>query len=144
MSSTSLSSAVTAKNLHGAAANSSRQDLKALGSALQSGDLSSAQNAFAKLQKDAQNNPRLQKALADKNSPAGKDFQALQSALSSGNVGSAQKAYASLQKDLKGAQQQGGTPRPPDNDGDADDRAQGARPASIAVQGTTGMVDIEA
>jgi hypothetical protein len=84
------------------------QDFRALGSALQSGDLSSAQSAFATLQKDIQNSPRLQQLVGDTSTQAGKDFQALQSALQSGDLSSAQKAFASLQQDFQSMRQVSG------------------------------------
>ena len=79
------------------------QDFKALASALQSGDLSAAQTAFAAFQKDIQGNSQSPQAaaLSDSNSQLGKDFQALQSALQSGDLSSAQQAFATLQQDLK-------------------------------------------
>jgi len=81
------------------------QDFKALETAVQSGDPSSAQQALAAFQQDLQNNPNspLAKAIADPNSQIGKDFQALQSAVQSGDTTSAQSALAALQQDLKAA-----------------------------------------
>ena len=81
------------------------QDFKALQSALQSGDLTGAQQAFATLQQDQQNAPHAAKgpgasALATQVS---QDFQALQSALSSGDLSGAKQAFATLKQDLQGA-----------------------------------------
>ena len=58
-------------------------DVQGLASAVQSGDLSTAQTALTAFQKDIQNNPQgpLATALADPNSQISKDFQALQTAL---------------------------------------------------------------
>ena len=79
-----------------------RHDFKALANALQSGDLSSAQSAFAALQKDL---PNASQASATppvgQTSQAATDFQTLQSALNSGDLSGAQKAFASLKTDLQ-------------------------------------------
>lgn len=77
-----------------------RQDFQSLQDALQSGDLSAAQSAFAALQKDA---PAGKADKSKDNSPMSKDFQALQTALQSGNISDAQKAFATLQQDMKTA-----------------------------------------
>ena len=78
-----------------------KQDFQAVQTALQSGDLSAAQDAFSKLQE-------LQKQHAPKNgsgqnssNPMQKDMSALQSALSSGNLQDAQSAFSQLQTDMK-------------------------------------------
>jgi hypothetical protein len=80
------------------------QDFNAVGSALQSGDLSSAQSALATLQ---QNLPTTSQTSATQpfgnNGQANTDYQSLTTALQTGNLSGAQKAYASLQKDLQGA-----------------------------------------
>ena len=81
------------------------QDFKALQTALQSGDLSSAQQAFSALQHDM---PRLAQSAnaTSQTSPVSQlsqDFQSLQSALQSGDLSSAQQAFASLTQDLQSA-----------------------------------------
>jgi hypothetical protein len=80
------------------------QDFKGIGSALQAGDLSTAQSALATFQQDLQGNSQ---APANqpfgKNNPANNDFQTLASALQAGDVKAAQKAFDSLQTDLKTA-----------------------------------------
>jgi hypothetical protein len=80
------------------------QDFKALANALQSGDLSSAQSAFAAFQKDL---PSSSQASSNQpfgqNSQANKDFQTLQTSLGSGDMSGAQSAFTALQKDLKSA-----------------------------------------
>jgi hypothetical protein len=82
-----------------------RQDFNSLASALQSGDLSSAQSALAAFQKDL---PSTSQANASQpfgqNSQANTDFQRLQSALQSGDLSGAQKAFASLKTDFQPAQ----------------------------------------
>jgi len=81
------------------------QDFKALQSALQSGDLSGAQQAFATLQQDLPSSTQTTKSTAtsSQTTPTAKDFQALQSALSSGDLSGAQQAFASLKQDLQSA-----------------------------------------
>ena len=81
------------------------KDFNALQSALQAGDLSGAQEAFAALQKDQPNSSQAAQAssASSQNSQGAKDFQALQSALSSGDLSGAQQAFASLKQDLQGA-----------------------------------------
>jgi len=82
------------------------QDFQAIGSALQSGNLSTAQTALSTFQQ------ALQAAAAQnsvsqpfgKNTQANSDYQSLSSALQSGDLTSAQKAFASLQTDLKPTQ----------------------------------------
>jgi hypothetical protein len=86
------------------------KDFKALGSALDSGNLSAAQTALATFQQDLQGdspNSATQSSSNQpfgKNSAANKDYQTLVSALQSGDTSGAQKAFASLQADLKGTQ----------------------------------------
>jgi hypothetical protein len=80
------------------------QDFKAVGSALQSGDLSSAQSALAAFQKDLQGNSQTSTNQPfGKNTQANKDFQSLTSTLQSGDLAAAQKAFAGVQTDLKAA-----------------------------------------
>jgi hypothetical protein len=86
------------------------QDFKALGGALQSGNLSTAQSALATFQQDLQSNAPAASSQTSANQPFGKntqantDFQNLASALQSGDLSSAQKAFASLQTDLQATQ----------------------------------------
>ncbi len=94
-----------------------RKDFAALGKALQSGNVSDAQNAFATLQTDMQNigqSQNSQQAVASTqqagaNSQLDNDLNALSSALGNGDLQGAQKAFAALQKDMQQARQtQGG------------------------------------
>jgi len=81
------------------------QDFKAIGSALQSGSLSTAQSALATFQQAVQGNSQTPSNQPfGKNSQANADYQSLTSALKSGDLTGAQKAFASLQTDLKSAQ----------------------------------------
>jgi hypothetical protein len=68
------------------------QDFQALSSALQSNDLSSAQQAFGAVQKDIQNVAQGESPaqVLGQNTPLGQDFQALQNALQSNNLSGAQ------------------------------------------------------
>jgi hypothetical protein len=94
-----------------------RKDFAALGKALQSGNVSDAQNAFATLQTDMQNigqSQNSQQAVASTqqagaNSQLDNDLNALSSALGNGDLQGAQKAFAAVQKDMQQARQtQGG------------------------------------
>ena len=83
-------------------------DFKALQSALQSGDLSGAQQAFANLQQDGQGfSPASAKtstaAASAVSSQGAVAIQALQSALSSGNLSAAQQSFATLKQDMQNA-----------------------------------------
>jgi hypothetical protein len=85
------------------------QAFQAVGSALQSGDLSTAQSALASfqqtLQAGAQSNSQTSANQPfGKNSQANTDYQNLTSALQSGSLSGAQQAYTSLQNDLKSTQ----------------------------------------
>jgi len=80
------------------------KDYQAIGSALQSGNLSTAKTALTAFQHDFP--AALQSAASQpfgKNSQANMDYQNLTSALNSGNLTAAQKAFTSLQGDLKAA-----------------------------------------
>ena len=80
-------------------------DFNAIGSALQSGNLSDAQSALATFQQDLPGNSQTStNPPFGNNSQANTDYQSLVSALKSGNLSDAQKAYASLQNDLQGAE----------------------------------------
>lgn len=92
-------------NVSSAATGQISQDFQALGSALQSGNLSHAQSALATFEQDLQASSQAAAGQPfGKNSQANADFQKLTSAVNSGNLTSAQPAYSSLQSDLKGTQ----------------------------------------
>jgi ribosomal protein S20 len=102
------------------------QDFKVLDSALQAGDLSGAQKAFASLQQDMQNiqGSRSQQGQnQQQNSPFANDMKALSDALGSGDMSAAQKAFATLKQDMQAARQAHGGQHhhARGNDGDADD-----------------------
>lgn len=79
------------------------RDSKALESALQSGDLAGAQNAFATLQNDVRVANTFGIQPFGQNSAAGKDFQALQTALRAGSLMGARSAFANFIQDLHGS-----------------------------------------
>lgn len=79
-----------------------KQDLQALGTALQSGDLSGAQAAFATLQQDAPN-LTAQSQNANTTNPRAQALAALGTALQSGNLTQAQQAFANLQQVTQGS-----------------------------------------
>jgi len=78
------------------------KDFKAIGSALQAGDPSSAQSALATFQQVLQGNGQTQASQPfGQNSQANTDYQSLVSSIQSGDLSGAQKAFSSLQTDLK-------------------------------------------
>jgi hypothetical protein len=78
-------------------------DFNAIGNALQSGNLSSAQSALATFQQDLPGNAQTPSNQPfGNNTQANADYQSLAGALQSGDLVSAQKAFASLQNDLEG------------------------------------------
>ena len=103
-------------------------DFKGIGSAIQSGDLTSAQNALSTFQTDLQNNTGNNplSRLFSKNSNLNDDLKSLSDALSSNDPAKAQDAFKTLIKDMQTAMR---TMRSHghhrhhhvDNDGDSDD-----------------------
>jgi hypothetical protein len=95
-----------------------QQDFAQLNSALQSGDLSGAQSAFASLQQTLQSQGAATPGTAGTQSsssangtdPITNDFNALGQALASGNLSQAQGAFSQLQSDIQTAQQTAGSP----------------------------------
>ena len=98
-------------NEQGSGQNTLATDFQTLGQALQSGDLSGAQKAFAQLQQDMQavqgnhHRRRHHKVSANEQGSGqntlATDFQALGQALQSGDLSGAQKAFAQLQQDFQ-------------------------------------------
>src|SRR5882672_7754687 len=105
------------------------KDFKGIGSAIQSGDLSSAQSALTTFQSDLQSNtgknPLSQ--LFSNNDSLNKDLAALQTAVQSNDPAAAKDALKTLMQDMKSAMK---TQRAhhhrhhhhTDNDGDSDDQ----------------------
>jgi len=82
-----------------------RKDFQAIGSALQSGDLTDAQKAFADLQQLLPNSSASNPTQNGQQNPFATDMNALSSALSgTGNLSDAQAAYAKLQQDIQSVQ----------------------------------------
>jgi len=82
------------------------QDFQAIGKALQSGNLATAQSGLASFQQALQNTSQVNpQTLATQpfgtNSQANADYQNLASAVHSGDLAGARKDFASLQNDLK-------------------------------------------
>ena len=77
-----------------------KDDMQQLGQALQSGDLSSAQQIFSSLQKLLPSSSSEQ-TQNSKQSTLASDVTALGQALQSGDLSKAQDAYATLQKDMQ-------------------------------------------
>ena|SRR5271168_1733196 len=84
-----------------------REDFDTLQSALQSGNISGAQSAFAAFLQDVQKTAQTagSASLFGPGTQASKDLQALGSALQSANLAGAQKAFATLQQDIQAAGQ---------------------------------------
>jgi hypothetical protein len=81
-------------------------DFSSLASALSSNNLTSAQNAFATLQKDAQSIPATQTSSptnAQSLQQVKNDAQTLATTLAAGNLGAAQNAFATLKQDSASA-----------------------------------------
>ena len=78
-------------------------DFSALGKALQSGNITDAQTAYAKLQSDLQTQKQGQQSTttASGASAVQKDFESLSQALQSGNITDAQTGFTKLQNDLQ-------------------------------------------
>ncbi|HXW90292.1 MAG TPA: hypothetical protein VEK33_07075 [Terriglobales bacterium] len=76
-----------------------QQDFEQLGQALQSGNLTAAQQDFATLE---QLLPQNNSTSANANSPLSQAFSQLSQDLQSGNLTAAQQAYATIQQDFQG------------------------------------------
>jgi hypothetical protein len=83
------------------------EDFNTLQTALQSGNISSAQSAFAAFLQDVQKTAQTTgpAGLFGPGTQASRDLQALGSALKSANLVGAQKAFATLQQDIQTAGQ---------------------------------------
>src|SRR5580700_4883404 len=97
----SISAVTGLGNIYGTTSTSSSQsnnffsDFEQLGSSLQSGSLSGAQQAYNSLASLLQNS-----SSANSSSPAAQAFKALGQALQSGNLPAAQQAFSSLEQDV--------------------------------------------
>jgi hypothetical protein len=79
-----------------------KADMQALSAALQSGNLSSAQSAYATLEKDAPNLAAASQSASTTN-PRAQALAALGTALQSGNLSQAQQAFNNLQQAMQGS-----------------------------------------
>jgi hypothetical protein len=118
------------------------EDFNSIGSALQSGDLSSAQSALTAFQQDLQGNSQTSSNQPfGQNTKANTDYQSLTSALQAGDLSGAQSAFANLQKDLEGS---GRTHRRhhhgSDDYGAADAAASTTGTSSSSTSSTSGTV----
>jgi DNA-binding FadR family transcriptional regulator len=77
-----------------------KQDFQSLADALQSGNLSDAQKAFAQLQNDGVKTGQTQSSNSQSNSQSS-PLQALASALQNGDLSGAQQAFTQLQQGMK-------------------------------------------
>src|SRR5690349_11494920 len=110
--------------------NGMRQNFQQLTQAIQSGDLSSAQTAYASLIQALPNQgANAANGAAGQNNPFQQAIQSIGSALQSGNISGAQQALQAFQSQMKGAHhghhhhgqtQQAGTSSTPPSDGDND------------------------
>ena len=131
MSIASISSSTASQSLTDLRAmhKQQRSDFQSLSKALQSGDLSAAQTAFAQWQKDKgalTSNPAAAGKPSQASSPLAADILALGSALQSGNINDAQQAMGQLKLDMKAARGARGAGKTEsanetENDGDQDD-----------------------
>lgn len=79
-----------------------KQDFQNLASALQTGDLSGAQKAFAQLQQDGPKAVQTQNSQkSNQSNGQNNPFQALASALQSGDLSGAQQAFSQVQQNMK-------------------------------------------
>ena len=98
MTITGISSVDPSSQTPTASFNDPRNSIRQLFTAIQSGDLSAAQQAYGALGALAQPDPT-------QTSTVGKDFDAIGQALQSGNITAAQQALSTLQQDLQAAAQ---------------------------------------
>ncbi len=82
-----------------------RKDFSQLASALQSGDLSTAQSAYSKIQQLMQQNGSASSTGSTPANTVQNDFAALGQALQSGDIGQAQTAFSQMQKDFQASRQ---------------------------------------
>ena len=111
-----------------------KADFSSLSSALSSGDLGSAQQAFTTLTQDLQSSAKGSKLTSDPN------YQALQTALQNGDTAGAQKAFAALQQDIK-AHKGGHHHKAADGDADDANSASSASSSSTASVSSTSSTD---
>lgn len=116
--------------------NQFRSTISALAKALNSGDLSGAQSAFAALQQMKPNSQAI--ATQTASNPMEADMQAVAKALQSGDLSAAKTAFAKLQQDMKSVHHKHHR-----NDNDADD-VKSATAATQPTTSTSAVKDIDA
>ena len=123
-----------------------KNDFQSLSTALQNGNLTAAQNAYASIQSDQQNQQGPQ---PPPNSQIAKDFSALGDALSSGDLSGAQAAFSSLQTDIQSLRQsrgggggKGGGGGGKDDDAAATDNSQKTVANEVTQTNTDGTVTV--
>ena len=125
MNISSISSSYSANQTSGAASGAKQfgKDLKALQTALESGNLTDAQTAFAAFAKDAKspNKGNPFNSSNDTSDTLANDLKAVETALKSGDISTAQQAFVTLKTDLEAAKKaQGNGPQPPPDDSQDD------------------------
>ena len=101
MSISSVASATSPQAANQNQVNQLAKSFNAIGSALQSGDVSNAQSALTTFQQALQSSSQTtDQQPFGKNTMANMDYQSLTSDLQSGDLAGAQKAFTSLQNDL--------------------------------------------
>ena len=118
------------------------KDFKGIGSAIQSGDLTTAASALTSFQNDLQSttgkNPLSQ--LFNNNSTLSSDLTSLQNALKSNDPTAAQNAFKTLAKDMQSAMKTGKSHghhhHKVDNDGDADDGGTNSTATNSTTSGS--------
>jgi hypothetical protein len=125
------------------------QDFNTLQNALQSGNLASAQSAFAAFLQDVQtvNQTAGPSSLFGAGTQAGKDLQALGSALKSADLAGAQKAFATLKQDVQMAGQSPVTTGAPHNRhpvAHADIASNGVTAFTSAASNVGGILNLKA
>ena len=83
--------------------NDPRQQFAQLAKAINSGDLTGAQQAFAQLSQTLGNNSNASNPAGNSNDPFSQALAAIGQALQSGDIGGAQQALAALQQRAQGA-----------------------------------------
>jgi outer membrane protein assembly factor BamD (BamD/ComL family) len=120
-----------------------KQDFQQLASALQSGNLSGAQSAYANIQQLLQGSQGSSASNTSSTSTGSNtlqnDFLALGQALQSGDLSTAQNAFAQLQSDFQASRQSGGAGAAPGTQAQGDQyvASQEQNPAEQALQDYT-------
>ena len=126
MNISSIFSAYSANQSSSSAPSGAKQfakDLTALETALESGNLTDAQTAFAAFAKDVKSSDKGNpfNSSNDSSDTLANDLKAVETALKTGDISSAQQAFATLKTDMEAARKARGTgPQPPPDDSQDD------------------------